>query len=348
LTNQKTPAPIPRPYEVKRKKRKRGSRKWIAALIVLLLAGGAFFVLQEYLIFTPEGIRLATREEADTDAAEEHADAPLPQIDPNAGPRVSIDMGELPPEGAGHLAGGILEVSGRSAEEILADAAALHSAGYTAAVVPVKPADGAAVSRSELESARAACDAAGLRLVAWISCFRDDVTAREQPALACCDAEGNLFIDHGYCTWLNPYEPAAREAVLERCRFAISCGADELILDHLSFPHSGNTDTIAWLETEETPRAVISAFAAELRSLSELRMGAVLYGDDTLGEGASEEKGQDAALFLSHFERIWVNATDETEAQALYRQCCGLSADAAHAFGAILADRLLTEGYLFP
>lgn len=348
MTNQKTPAPTPKPYEVKRKKRKRGSRKWIAALIVLLLAGGAFLFLQEYLIFTSDGIQLAAREDPDREELDDHAEVPLPQIDPNAGPRVSIDAGELPPEGAGHLYGGLLEVAGRSAEEILSDAATLHAAGYTAAVVPVKAADRAAVSRTELEAARAACDEQGLRLVAYLSCFRDDITAREQPALACTDAEGNLFIDHRYSAWLNPYTAEAREAILERCRFAISCGADELILDHLSFPHSGNTEIILYPETEETPREVIAAFTAELRALGDLRMGAVLYGDDTLGEGASEEKGQDTAMFLSQMERIWVNAGDETEAQALYRQCIGLTQRAASAFGAILDDRYVTEGYLFP
>ena len=278
MTNQKAPPPTPKPYAVKRKKRKRGAGRWIAALIVLLLAVGAFLFLQEYLIFTPEGVQLSLPSDEVSEHETEADDAqPLPQISADAGPRVSIDAGELPPEGAGHLDGALLEISGKSAEEIRSAAAALQAAGYRAAVVPVKTADRACVSRTELENARAACDEAGLRLVAYLSCFRDDVTARETPALALSDAEGNLYIDYSYSAWLNPYEEAAREAVLERCRFAMSCGADELILDHLSFPHSGNVDIIAYPETEQTPREVIASFAESLRGLGTLRMGVVLH-----------------------------------------------------------------------
>ncbi len=345
MPNQRDPQKIP-PYTVHKRQKKRGRGKLAAALIVICLLVSAVLFLSEFFVFTPEGIQLAFR------AAESPGDSGIstnpiltntPQDD---SPRISIDRGELPPEGAGPIRGGLLEAAGRTREEILSAAVNLKNLGYTAAVVPVKSYGAARISQEELDWAAEACETASLRFVAYLSCFRDDLLPREDDVLAVHDDAGNLFIDYHYSAWLNPYEEGARNTVLSNCRFAVSGGADELLLDFLCFPNSGNVSTIGYGEQDETPREVIGAFAALLRESFTVDLGAVLYGDDTFGEGASETKGQDMALFAVYFDRIWANAADRNAAQELHSRVLSLSAAAGEQFCAIVGNTYLSAAFL--
>lgn len=337
MPNERNPvSKTPRAAAYARRK-KRGRRKLIAALIAVCILIAAAFLLSERFVFTPEGIRFAWDGEPAPDGEGGAPGAAL--VNPSDdGPRVSVDRGELPPEGAGPIRGALLEVAGRTREDILSAAVNLKNLGYTAAVVPVKPSGRERAGADELAWAADACETAKLRFVAYISCFRDDIVPRADDALAVHDAEGNLFIDYDYSAWLNPYEAGARDMVLSHCRFAVSGGADELLLDNLCFPGSGNTAIIDYGEQDETPREVIAAFAAELRGAFAVRLGAVMSGDDTFGEGASESKGQDVALFAANFDRIWAYAADPDAAQTLYEKVSALSAEAGARFCAITGN----------
>lgn len=327
------------------RKKKRGRGKLIAALIVVCILIAAAFFLSECFVFTPEGVRFAWGGDAGPDGEGDASGANQGVMLDDAGPRVSIDRGELPPVGAGSIHGALLEVSGRTREDILSSAVNLKNLGYTAAVVPVKPAGRERVGADELAWAADACDTANLRLVAYISCFRDDIVPRTDNALAVHDEEGNLFIDYEYSAWLNPYEAGARDMVTSHCRFAVSGGADELLLDNLCFPDSGNTAIIDYGEQDETPRELIGAFAAELRGAFSVRLGAVMSGDDTFGEGASESKGQDVALFAAHFDRIWAYAADLEAAETLYAKVSALSAEAGARFCAIAGNAYVSAPF---
>ena len=328
------------------RRKRRGRRKLAAVLVLLALLAGAWVFLSEYVVFTSEGIRFSFGEDAVSDTAD-RASAPfLSDAGQDNAPQISIDRGELPPEGAGPVHGSLLEVAGLSREEILSAAVNLKNLGYTAAVVPVKTASAPRIDAQELSWAAEACETADLRLIPYLSCFRDDVTARAQPSLAVCDAEGALFVDYDYSAWLNPYEEAARDAVLADCRFAVSGGADELLLDNLSFPNSGNLAPIEYGDVEDSPREVIGAFAALLReTFPDLRLGAVVSGDDLFGEGASETKGQDVSLFSATFDRIWAYAADDTEAASLLEKLASLSQEAASQFCVITGRTYESAAY---
>ena len=319
MASRQTPETKMPQYAVHTNRKKRGRGKLIAALVVIFLAAAAYLLLGEFFAFTPDGLRFVYgQEKTPAESGEASSSgALLPDTADDALPRISIDRGELPPEGAGPIRGALLEASGRTQEDILSSAVNLKNLGYTAAVVPVKAADAARISAQELAWAAEACDTAGLRFVAYLSCFRDDVTPRGDPSLALCDAEGNLFVDYEYSAWLNPNLADARSVVLENCRFAVAGGADELLLDALCFPYAGNVEIIDYGGTEASPREVIGAFSAQLRETFTVRLGAVLTGDDTFGEGASETKGQDAALFAECFDRLWLYAPEEEGAKAL-------------------------------
>lgn len=324
--------------------RERGRRKWIAALSVLLFLAAAFFVLREFIEFTPDGVRFtfSDRDAPPAETAEIRFAEPVLRVEP----RISIDRGELPPDGPGYIEGAVLEVAGRTAGEIAEEAREMKARGCTAAIVPVKAADRPLITEEELEAARAACEGARLRFVAYISCFRDDVSPREDEALGLLSG-GRLFIDFTYKTWLNPYLEEARALVLERCRFAVSGGAKELLLDSLFFPYEGNVQTIDYGKQDMTPRELITAFAEEIaENFPGVRLGAVMDGDDTFGEGASEQKGQDVTVFAACFERIWIHAADREDALAVYRKAGTLSEDAGRGFAVIMDGRYVSAALL--
>ena len=335
-------------YAAERAKEKKRRGKWIAALLILCLLLGGYFVLQEFLIFTPEGIRLALpgREEpapADTVTA---VAPPLSEpMEKGQEPEISIDKGELPPATRGHIRGAALAVSGRTREEIAADALALHEAGCTAAVVSLKTAEDPAAAREELAWAKDACRDARLRMTVYISCFRDDVTAREDEALALRDSGGRLFIDYRYCAWLDPESPEVQARILDLCRLAEDCGAELILLDELCYPYEGNVDTIDYSRSTASPRDVITAFARELGDAVEVPLGAVIGGDDTLGEGASERRGQDVTVFAACFDSLWVRADSLNGARTLQRRVAALT-DAE--FGAVVDGVWMEAVYLAP
>ena len=346
MPNQRDPVQKTPRYAVHTRRKKRGRKKLIAALIVICILIAAAFLMSDYFVFTPEGIRFAWGGES---LQEEGGGTPgsVPAITPDDdGPRISVDRGELPPEGAGPIRGALLEVAGRTREDILSAVVNLKNLGYTAAVVQVKPAERERISADELAWAAESCDTANLRLVAYVSCFRDDVTPRTDNTLAVHDEEGSLFIDYDYSAWLNPYEERARDMVLSHCRFAVSGGADELLLDNLCFPGSGNTAIIDYGEQDKTPRELIGAFAAALRDAVSVRLGAVMSGDDTFGEGASETGGQDVTLFATHFDRVWAYAADLEAAQTLYTKLSALSAEAGGSFCAILGNEYVSAPFV--
>lgn len=333
-------------YAAHTHKKKRGRGKLIAALIVICILIAAVFFLSEFFVFTPEGIRFAWGAGDSADGQDGTSGSTLLVTQTDGGPRVSIDCGELPPDGAGPIHGALLEVSGRTREDILSSAVNLRNLGYTAAVVPVKPIDQERISADELSWAADACDTANLRFVAYISCFRDDIVPRTDDALAVHDEEGNLFIDYDYSAWLNPYMQDARDMVTSHCRFAVSAGADELLLDNLCFPGSGNTAIIDYGQQDETPREIIGAFATALHDAFAVRLGAVMSGDDTFGEGASETTGQDIAIFSACFDRIWAYARNFETARALYAKVLALSPEAGAQFCAIVGNDYVNAPFL--
>lgn len=331
---------LPPPHYVVKKKKKRGHGKFLAALIVVFLLAVGFYLLSEFIVFTPDGIEFAFGNAPAPDEDASDSIYMLPDsVTVAEPPRISIDRGELPPQGTGPIDGALLPVAGRTADEILQAAKALQAQGITSAVVPVKPADAPRITADELSWAADACEAAELRFVAYISCFRDDVTPHEDLSLGATLENGELFIDYNYKAWLNPYHAAARELVLDHCNFAVAGGARELLLDSFSFPDSGNTDAIVYGDTTVSRHTLICDFATQLREQFAVRIGVVLTGDDTFGEGASETKGQDVAHFTAQFDRLWAHAADHTAAQTAYTRLHALSVEAAQNFAAIIGER---------
>jgi hypothetical protein len=251
---------------------------------------------------------------------------------------VSIDMGELPPPGAAALYGMTMDVTGRSDEDILSLAVNLHNQGYDAALVPVKSASGGRMTAEQLRAVADACDTAKLRFVAYVSAFRDDITPRANPELAAADGNGAIFNDTGLCAWMNPYSSGAFEYVLETCRIAADAGADEILLDNFCFPADTGSELIDYGEQTLSRRELIADYTARLAEAIPIRIGAVLYGDDTLGEGASETKGQDAAVFAEHCGRFWVYAEDEQDARQIYARAVSLGDTVRNSFAAIVGE----------
>ena len=320
---------LPPQHGAARKKERSGRGRLAAAILAVCLLIGGYFVLREFLIFTPEGIRLSLpwrEEETAESPGSGTVVRPLSeQLPPVPEKSVSIDRGELPPVTRGHLRGPALYVAGRSREELLDDAKALKAAGYTAAAVQVKPPDAPAVTAEELRMAAEVCAETRLRFIAYLSCFRDDTAARTRPELALTDKNGDLFIDYHYSAWLDPANPEVQARVLELASLSEACGAELVLLNTLCYPGEGNVDIFEYGRNAPVPTEVISEFARTLGDALTVPAGAVLIGDDTLGEGASERRGQDAAVLADCFDSLWTEAADVRAAREQRRRVLELA-----------------------
>ncbi len=332
-------------YAAKRVQKKRGRGKLIAAILAVCLLAGGYFVLREYLVFTSEGIRFVFDEEEPevSKAAAPGIPAELPETGPE--PRISIDRGELPPADRKELRGAVLNAAGCDPDTLLSEAHALHMDGYTAAVVPVKPWSGDIPTEQELRRAAEVCRAERLRFVAYISCFRDDNAARAEGAPALRDRKGNLFIDSRYCAWLDPAAEASQSLVRDACALAVSCGAQELLLDNLCYPFAGNVENIDYGRYPPDRWTVITTFAETLAGEQKVRLGAFVGGDDTFGEGASESRGQDVTVFAGAFDSLWVDAGSRREAVSLCGRLRELAGDSA-AYCAVVDGEYLAAALL--
>lgn len=73
---------------------------WQPRLLFCFWLAAAYFFLSEFLIFTPEGIRLAFGTDVPSDESGASSGTVFASTLQDGEPRISIDAGELPPEGA--------------------------------------------------------------------------------------------------------------------------------------------------------------------------------------------------------------------------------------------------------
>jgi hypothetical protein len=78
-------------------------------------------------------------------------------------------------------------------------------------------------------------------VIARIVAFRDNIAARSNPSFAVKNPDGTLWLDRQKVAWLDPYNKAAWDYVLEIAEKAVDLGFDEIQFDYIRFPSDGNT-----------------------------------------------------------------------------------------------------------
>lgn len=148
----------------------------------------------------------------------------------------------------------------------------------------------------------------GVYSVARVVTFKDAYIPTERPDWAVSSTGGGIWRDYNGVPWLNPYNKAAWEYLVDVARAAAVGGFDEIQFDYVRFPTDGNLDAIVYPGKDGRKREqVIADFLSYARK--ELRpygvwvsadvFGLVTSTQDDMGIGQRLEELADAVDYLS-------------------------------------------------
>ncbi|MBX3227352.1 MAG: hypothetical protein KIT84_34550 [Labilithrix sp.] len=145
----------------------------------------------------------------------------------------------------------------------------------------------------------------GIRVVARVSCFNDQLMAKAHPGMAIRGISGHVYRNG----WLDPKSERAQEYVLDLVKEAIDNGADEVQLDYVRFPVTGMKYIDYGLDTRANPNAkvdVINAFVERVHRLTRARnvpLSLDVFGVIAFGKQADiQNLGQDPSELAKHAE----------------------------------------------
>ncbi|HYG58463.1 MAG TPA: putative glycoside hydrolase [Symbiobacteriaceae bacterium] len=124
--------------------------------------------------------------------------------------------------------------------------------------------------------------AKGIYSIARIVTFKDSHVPKYRPDLAVASTAGGIWRDYNGVPWLNPYNRAAWDYVVEIAREAALVGFDEIQFDYVRFPTDGNMSLVSYPGKDDRERQqVIADFLAYARK--ELRPYGVWVSADVFG-----------------------------------------------------------------
>ncbi|OJY24551.1 MAG: hypothetical protein BGO98_16735 [Myxococcales bacterium 68-20] len=145
----------------------------------------------------------------------------------------------------------------------------------------------------------------GLRVIARVSCFNDQLMAKAHPGMAIRGISGHVYRNG----WLDPKNERAQAYAIDLVNEAIAAGADEIQLDYVRFPVIGMKNIDFGLDTRKNPNAkvdVITRFVERVHSVT--RAHGVPLSLDVFGVIAFGKKvdiqnlGQDPVELAKHSE----------------------------------------------
>lgn len=298
--------------------------KGVIAVLAILLATGiaAFFLMEKYLVYTDEGIRLDlpfSRRETPQPTLPQSSD-PLVLVtatpEPTAPQSTALQAAELPHSA---LYDGTAE-------------AALKQTGASAAIFTMKRPDGTLGYISDLDLAKecrvSAADpalnaairglnAGNLYTVARVCCFQDDTIPYYHNSMAIRSGGGNWRDDQGR-RWLSPSNEAAQDYVAAICGELAALGFDEILLDFASFPENGKLSSIrvgASYDSAKFTQALTDFFGkveAALEAYPETKLSITASASSLMGHSAALSGLTPELLDQTAFH-IWTAAEDELE-----------------------------------
>lgn len=275
-------------------------------LILVLLLGGAFLLVQNYVVYD--------------DSGKMHFDIPFfDRVDDDQTPSlgdedITIDI--LVPEDTLTLRP-VKELHARQmgARVLIRDSEKeVSAAPESDVVIEVKRVNGfinydsqinippeVDVSRGDTLANFKAVLAGEKYVVARMSTFCDSYFVRAYRDAALNRENGGYWYDGDNRAWLDPTHPQTLAYITTLCQELAELGVDELMLDHFAYPVTGNVEAIYGRE-ETDQEEVLYDFAAALRANlpEDMVVGIVLHND------LSAEDGINAALITDYFDRVYV------------------------------------------
>lgn len=302
----------------------------LVLVLLLLIAVCLYLFLQEYLVFTSEGFRFNFGSPAASEppAAPEPSD-PLPiiELDPNI-------VGTSPDE-SDEPGGSPSSPSAVFTAAVTADFSRLLEDGYVQSVIDdclarklntvrliVKGEDGvlhipcaskyaqgavsesAALYQNELLKFKEE----GLRLLASISVLKDNIAPRAFRESAVSTANRVIWLDYNRITWFDPYQPAAKEYLLEIMDACANLGFDEILLENIAFVAAGKTELIEY-SSDLSRFVAIEAIAKAAREKAD-ELGVTLSLKLESGElSIDDSAGQDAVALSKSLDKLYLPAS---------------------------------------
>lgn len=301
----------------------------ILVLILILIAAVAFLYLQKYITYSADGIRFNP-----PFAVQSSPTAEPGQTQPSAAPTIIVaspspSVSAAQPQEFAQLSGLFLSADLLTSEQKRAAALTqLENLGASSPILDMKQTTGQLSYASSVPAAVAAKTAAedsgtlaaatellsGNRYaVARISCFRDNLMARANPALAIHRSGGAVWTDGSGKAWLDPYNPDARQYLADVAVELAQMGFDEILLDDLSFPTTGKLSRIVYDNSENLSTVnCIDNFVTQIKeALAPYNVRLSVLVEQTLPEAKINEKsGQCLSDLLLRADRMYLSARE--------------------------------------
>lgn len=292
----------------------------ILLAVVLLVLAAVFFWLQDYMVYTPDGVQLELpfgRSDPTPTPTPEPTPV-LPVVDPVV---QTTPPKEETPEG------GALRAVEVSLDSLLAGTAMeeLEAAGGNAILLDMKDEQGRLAYVSDLELAKAAgvsgADLAvnyaiatlkeeGVYLVARMECFRDNQLPLHDHGLAIHTNSGYRWTDPDKLRWSSPTNTEVQAYLTAVAGELAALGFDEIVLDSAGYPTQGNLHYIKKgdaYNAEEFSTVINSFYRQMVAAVEErgARLG-VITTPEVLTAGQDANSGQTAAGLAESVWRVWL------------------------------------------
>lgn len=122
----------------------------------------------------------------------------------------------------------------------------------------------------------------GVYAIGRVVVFKDSRMAAHRPDWAILKTGGGVWENEGGEAWLNPYNPATWDYLVEVALEIAAAGFDEVQFDYVRFPTDGDVDSAVYPgKDDRTHRQVIAEFLAHVRQKLEptgVRFSADIFG----------------------------------------------------------------------
>ena len=293
----------------------------IVLLAVLLIAGIGFMVfMSDYITYTRDGMEIHW-------PWMEQEPSELPVFsDPVVIETNDIVVTVEPPPEAVYAPKSILNAVTVTADQLCDGTAAqaVADAGGNALVVEMKASTGMLAWQSQAELAgslhvnaadngvtvaiRTLAQNGELYLIARVHCFRDQflTNAWVSPLMS---QGGRVWYDSSGFGWSSPASQAAADYLSELCLELADMGFDEILLDDVGYPCSGQLDTLAVDDNYPEDRTVpVAAFLQRLAGeLKEKGVYLSVYAYEALTPEGEVYSGLTADILAQAAGRVWLD-----------------------------------------
>ncbi len=314
--------------------------KWtLITLGVLALAFVIFFfVLQRFITYTSDGVRVDLPWVSQVSQPPPPLDSPPPIVTgaPESSPAVTPTPAPTPTPTPAKLDNKLSAITLPSSA--LTDPAQLEtyialvsSTDINALMIEMKAPDGKLYWDSAFQmpkTAKAASpdidiaavvkklrDGGVPHLIARVSVFRDNKIPRFFTSTSIKTKSGYMWLDNNNRPWLNPYSEESAEYMTAIISELSQFGFDEIALDNLQFPTAGKVSMVYYGESPPGKDTAIASFLTKLKSAVGSNAQLSCFVDyRSVSDADFTAAGQNLNLLLPLVSRVYIDCSKATAA----------------------------------